>query len=89
MGLSRKYARLSAVLTGVGVAALIAGFLPFIPVTPAAGLGLFIGLMVSSTVLQLLYLRCPYCRKGIISTRTSRKGSTLCPQCGKQIRWKD
>ena len=89
MGLSRKYARLSSVLTGVGIVALIAGLVPFIPMSPAAGLGLFIGLMVSSTVLQLLYLRCPYCHKGIISARTSGKGSTLCPQCGKQIHWKD
>ena len=89
MGLSRKYARLSSALTAIGVALLAAGFLPFIPVPPAAGLGLFIGLMVSSTALQLLYLRCPYCRRGIISARSSGKGSTLCPRCGKRIHWTD
>ena len=89
MGLSRKYARLSSGLLVAGIVALVAGFLPGVPVEPAAGLGLFIGFTVVSTIFQLLYLRCPYCSKAVISTRSSRRSTTRCPRCGGEIHWKD
>ena len=89
MGLSRRYARLSGILLGVGILALIAGFVPGIPVPAAAGLGLFIGMSVVSTIFQLLYLRCPYCGKAVIPARTSRRSTVRCPSCGGQIYWKD
>ena len=86
MRLPRRFARLSLMLTGAGIAAIAVGMLFGIDGL-LVGIGVFVILYIAATVIQMRYLRCPYCKKAVLPARWSRRGPVLCPRCGRQIPW--
>ena len=86
MRLSRRFARLTILITGIGVLAIVVGMLVG-GSGPVIGVGVFLILYFAAAGIQMRYLRCPHCGKAVLPAKWSSKAPILCPKCRHQILW--
>ena len=76
MRLPRRYARLSLLLTGLGVLCIPLGMLAG-GGWPAIGLGAFLFFYIAASGVQMRSLRCPHCGRAVLPARWSDRRPVL------------
>jgi len=87
MRLSRRYARLSLALTGIGILAIPVGLLAGGASGLLVGGGAFVLLYILGSAIQLHFLRCPNCGKAVLPAKWSSREPVLCSKCKTHFIW--